>query len=365
MRFLFFSKTPWAEAPRLRHQLARLLAGEGHEVIFFQKPSFLWEARMPAFRAEPRITVMQHRELVHHKLRLWPAIRRLNAAWVSRDLRKVSQAHGFAVSDIVVNFNYDYGFLRALFPRNRFITIINDDFTATAMFGRVKVLADALEEACAASDRVLTVSEPLRDQLRSYCEPHLFQPWADRDYAPSATAGARDILLYWGFISDRLDVGIIDALLREIERGQLGLTVLFVGPVQGRGLPKRIRESSNVRVLEGTSLDNLPLDRVLAGLIPYRSGVRDFDAITLPNKALQFLARGIPLLVSGMPHLTPRPFVIRLDDGSIGSSLQRLQDTYDEMQPEIRRFVQQNGARARLAQFLDLIPECPPAEDSR
>lgn len=354
MRFVLFSKTPWTEAPRLRHQLTRLLTGAGHEVIFFQRPVFPWQKRSGVFRPEPGVTVAQHRELLHHKLRVSRALQRLNAAWVLRDVKQVSSSLDLNAEDVVVNFNYDYDFLRTLFPTNRIITVINDDFTSTALPGSEAVLVRALERTCAMSDRVLTVSEPLREQLSGFCEPELFQPWADREYAPPAGAN-RHVLLYWGFISARLNFEMIDALLAAIERRNLGLRVLFVGPVHGRqSLPERISSSPHVDVRASATLDELPLHEVLAGLIPYRSGTRDLDAITLPNKALQFLARGIPLLVSGMPHFIRAPFVTRLDEGPTDEALRRLRQDFASVQPAIRAFVDRNSAASRLGQFLTL-----------
>ena len=40
MHYLFLTNTCWAESPRIRHQLARLLSDNGDTVFFFEKASF-------------------------------------------------------------------------------------------------------------------------------------------------------------------------------------------------------------------------------------------------------------------------------------------------------------------------------------
>src|SRR6185295_4049668 len=161
-RFVFLTKTRWDEPPRIRHQLASLLAGAGHEVLFFQKPARVGREPVARFAGAARIVVAQHHELVHHKLRLMPAIHRLNASTVRGSLQLALRDSGFGTDAVVVNFNYDYWFLRSVFPGQRLITMINDDFVSTALFGFQWPLRWALERTCRDSDRVLTVSTPLQ-----------------------------------------------------------------------------------------------------------------------------------------------------------------------------------------------------------
>ena len=42
--FVLFTNTQWTQAPRLRHQVARLLAHAGHRVTFFERPAHPWQA---------------------------------------------------------------------------------------------------------------------------------------------------------------------------------------------------------------------------------------------------------------------------------------------------------------------------------
>jgi hypothetical protein len=352
-RFIFLTKTRWDEPPRIRHQLAYLLASAGHEVLFFEKPAMSGRSPSPPVAVAKGIECACHRELIHHKLRLMPLLHRINATFVRRSLRKVLHASDFARDAVIVNFNYDYYFVRQHFPHQRLITVINDDFVATALFGFKWSLRWALKRTCASSDHVVTVSAPIQRQLESYCTPELFLPWADQTYvAPAATR--RDRLLFWGFINKKLDFPRIAALADELATERPGVRLMIVGPVE-QGAENELAVLAtrmNIEILPATSLDKLPLDQVLASLIPYRTNMPDVEAITLPNKALQLLARGLPLLISGMPYFVQKPFVFNLDTMRIATVVDQVAEQFNALQPEMQAFVAENSADSRLRQFM-------------
>jgi hypothetical protein len=353
-RFILFTKTAASEPPRLRHQLARLLAAAGHDVIFFQKPRYPWQAARAA-HAEGRIRFEQHSEALHHKLRLNTLLRGINAAWVTKSLSRAAARLGFGDADVVVNFNYDYCFLRQLFPRNRIITIINDDYLARALFGHVQPLETALRLTCQSSDRVLTVSAPLQRQLARFCAPELFLPWADQPYRAPAVGAVRDTLLFWGFLNRKIDFVFVSALAAALAASASGIRLLFVGPVESHQREvDALRAIPGVELRPSSSLDALPLERVFGGFIPYRGGDPELDAITWPNKALPLLSRGLPLVIRGMPEFFAAPFVFRLENGTTVADVEAIRARFDDLQPAIAEFVARNDARARLEQFLRL-----------
>ena len=56
--FVLVTHTLWQEAPRIRHQLARLLAGAGHRVIFIERARHLLGAGQPdPIEVEPGVIV--------------------------------------------------------------------------------------------------------------------------------------------------------------------------------------------------------------------------------------------------------------------------------------------------------------------
>lgn len=361
-RFIFFTKTRWDETPRLRHQLAGLLADAGHEVVFFEKPGHFWARPESAARSRERIEIFRHAELIHHRLRLTSVLQRVNAVVTGRSITARLRPYGVTADDTIVSFNYDYWFLRKLFPRNQIITVINDDFICVALFGYTRPLLWALARTAGNSDRVLTVSVPLQRQLAPYCEPELFLPWADRPYQRPAESESRDTLLFWGYTNRRIEFDAVKAYAERLLESRPGIRLLFVGPIY----PDSTRQAeslaaiSNIEFQPPSSLDDLPLDRVLAAWIPYRPGDLEVDAITLSNKGLQLLARGLPILISAlpaMPHFIDAPFVHRMDLSDPGSQIDRLRGGFDSAQPAIAAFVAGNTAEARLKQFFRTEPQ--------
>ena len=358
MQFLFLTKTLWCEQPRLRHQLARLLANAGHTVHFVEKPCFPYELPRASVSGHQNIHLYQKRQLVHHKLRVNRLIQSLNAVYESREISGLISGLEVRKFDVVVNFNYDYYFLRTLFPDSSIYTIINDDFWSRAFFGYQAPLKGMLARTCAISDEVLTVSTPLYSQLEQFCRPKLFYPWADVPYFFTESKVRRDTLLFWGHLTSRLDYSFVSRLLEQIENEGLDYRILFVGPVgQGGHEFEKVKAHPSVQYLSSTALDDLPLERVLAGFIPYKENVAEIDAITLPNKALQLLARGLPLTITGMPNFIEAPFVFKFNQKNTSNlkMLEFLERSFIDLQGSIREFVQKNSGQARLNELYNLF----------
>lgn len=364
-RFVFFTKTAWHEPPRLRHQLANLLAADGSEVLFAEKPG-LFE-RPPAMGEVPKgIRLFRHRELMHHKLRVGPLLRGLNQVWTQPSIRRQVDALRIGAEDVIVNFNYEYYFLRDLFPGNAIVTIINDDFISRSLPLCRETLHHAQRLTCRASDAVLTPSVVLQEQLQPYCDPQLFLPWADTPFRQVTGATRRDTVLYWGFIDWRLDYPFMESLARTLAEVAPDVQFLFVGPTErGSDQEALFRAHPNVRLAPASKLDALPLDRIFASVIPFRGGVEGCDAIVMPNKAFQLLARGIPLLVTGMPRFAQEPFVFRLDQGDAAGAVLRARAQFDALQTGMRSFIEGNGPAGRLQQFRTIVEQARRARAAR
>lgn len=355
MRFIFLTKTPWNEPPRLRHQLARLLDSAGHTVVFFEKPIFFWQKMPSSCDAEGNIRFYRYRELIHHKLRISRLLYNLNAWFVTKELGKAFNLIGLNQQDMIVNFNYDYGFLRKIFPKHKLLTVINDDFHSRALWNYQKPLLAALEKTCKSSDVVLTVSELLKQMLAQFCKPELFLPWTECPYMGSPQSGSRSLLLFWGYINSKIDFALLSKFSKALNKSNPHMRILFVGPLQLGSESVRILEGlSNVDLKNAASLDTLPMDRVLAALIPYRNNVPAIDAISFPNKAFQLLAYGVPLLISGMPNFLKASFVFRTI-GDAGDDIDLIRRQFTQLQPVIQDFLSQNSPRHRLSQFLSYL----------
>ena len=357
-RYLFITRTEWQEPPRLRHQTALLLMQAGHQVIFVQKPACLLppsSAVGSCTSSVEALTLLQTTELLHHQLRLFPWLHQLNAFLASTHLHRVLNSADDFRPDCIVNFNYDSFWLRSLFSDCPIITIINDDFEALSRFPTSNHLAWALQRTCAMSTRVLTVSNPLQNRLAKWCDPELFYPWAQSPYRVPEPLTERNVLLYWGYINERLDAVSLKACVSLL--ASQGLRLRLVGPVNsfGRRLQAQLGNSSVVEWLPPCSFDVLDTRDCFAAFLPYRLDYSPNLAAQLPNKALQLLSLGLPLICTELPHLQRAPFVISYKSGSAQSLMAACRTALDQflaLQPSISAFVAANGPEARLHQLL-------------
>jgi hypothetical protein len=355
--FVLFTNTQWTQAPRLRHQVARLLAQAGHRVTFFETPAHPWQAvdRTPR-EVEPRIRLVSSRQLLHHQLRAVRPLQRLNEAFVLGEIRRSLPTDVDPARCTVINFRYEYGFVRTAFPGCPMHTIIHDNFEAQCRLPWRGHITDALARTCRASDRVLVVSTPLQRRLSRWCNPELFLPWSVEAYrAPSPGMEPRRDLAFWGYVDTAVDLTMVRRVAAALrERGEGG-RVLLIGPTEKAHRRRRIVESladePNVEVHDRTDLDRLPLDRLLGAILPYVDS-ESVRSVTLANKSMQLLARGLPLLISSMPEFVQKPFVLRLDgEEPIASVLARCRAGFSGWQQGIREFVEANSPASRLKQL--------------
>jgi hypothetical protein len=355
-RAIVFTNTSWSETPRIRHQTARLLRDHGYEVWFFERPSSLARRRGPFTEpAEAGVTLVRTRRLAHPQLRVVEPVEWLNARLAAASARAAFARLGVRPDDLVVNFAHDAHFLRRLLPQNRIVTVIHDDFEAQARFPAFGHVTRQLRATCVASDEVLAVSQPLVDRVREWRGAELFLPWSVTPYrAPRLSVEGRDTLLFWGSVDTALDIPFILRAARELAQSRPAWRIALIGPTQnGESRRRRVLEPlqglTNLVVQGQTALDDLPLERTIAAFIPYARS-RSSDAVTLANKSLQLLARGLPLLITGMPHFIERPFIVRADEGAgVVEAAERCQRGFLEWQREIEAFVWGEGPEARLA----------------
>jgi hypothetical protein len=364
MSILLLTRTLWGEPPRLRHQVAQLLLDSGQRVLFAERPMLFgtpgFLARQHVRARSEQLLLLPQQDLVHHQLRFVPVLHQLNAAWAHTALQRVlaqRPASGPHQLEQVINFNYDAFWLRRLFPSLPITTIINDDFEALSRFPFHGHLTWALARTCAMSDRVLAVSHPLLERLSRWCDPELFLPWAGAPYAAPPAQGARNVVLFWGFINDRMDQEVILQTLPALR--EAGYKLRFVGPVQPSGaqLKQRLCSEPAVEWQESCSFDELDTADCCAALIPYRLDCPGVEAIQLSNKALQLLSRGLPLIISAMPHFHQAPYVLPYgssDYPSLSAAIHSAAARFAALQPAIASFVAANGPKQRLEQLLGL-----------
>jgi hypothetical protein len=359
MRFVVLSKTDWSEPPRLRHQIAVLLASAGHDVLFVQRPKYPWQSCRTEVSGIKVVELERLDQLIHHRLRLLPGVHRLNARFETRQLRSMVRRRSVDVADVVINFNYDYFFLREAFPRNRIITIVNDaHWLRRDGQERVHQLW-ALRRTLLASDACLTVSEPLRKRLSAYRAVEIFRPWATSDFQALCCDGSPTELLYWGYINERLDFAFIERLAIDLMASRPYLRLVFIGPIRCCAGPLRpLRALRNVIFRPATPLHDLDLRNTRAAIIPFRkSGYASVEFHETSNKFFQLVSRGMPVLITGMPNFCRAPFVFRLDaaDQSPMEVIDHAWRVLPDLEASMRRCVSENSGSRRLSQLMEVI----------
>lgn len=356
--FVLVTHTRWTEAPRIRHQVARLLRDAGHRVLFVERADYPWSGQLPAAVAvEPGITLTRTTRLIHHQFRVIPAMHRLDASHVSRGLRAAVDRWRPAPDFTVVNFTHDGWFLRETFPGQRIVTVIHDDFEAQSRLPFSGHIAWTLERTCRSSDSVLAVSEPLRERLAEWCAPNLFLPWSVVPYRhPVAPAARRRTLLFWGYVDTGIDLDRVEEVASHLAQRGPDWKVLLVGPTQGKGvrapIVDRLSRFPNIEVRDPMPLDALPVEETLAALLPYRRSPIT-DSVTLANKSMQLLARGLPLLISAMPRFLDAPFVIRFDEtAGIAAAVDACVERFEQLQQPIEEYCEANAPESRLLQII-------------
>lgn len=354
-KYIIFSKTCWADQPRLRHHLAHLLGERGAKILFFEKPYHLFFKRKDSNLELPNwLTAVRTRELVNHQLRVSKPLTWLNAFFEKRQIKKVISKFD-TKNSVIVNFNYDYAFLRNIFPMHKIVTIINDDFVAQAKFLKGAHTMSALRETCLKSDAVLVVSHPLAEQVSSWCNPHLFLPWSDCNYRSPDSNGNRNAVLIWAHIDRRINFN----LLEQVALNRPDIDFHIAGPViasQQSNVSRLSNLAANIHIKGALKLDKTPLTSYFCSAIPYKSGVRDIEAVTMSNKTLQLLARGMPIVTCGMPNFYSHDAIIKTKDvEEFISALDFCRENFSALQPSIALLVSQNQSIDRFKQFQRIL----------
>lgn len=349
-----FSKSDWREVPRLRHQLTNLVRDLNLPIYFFQKPNFGFN---PFDECEVEtldgIHIARTRQLIHHQLR-WTFVQRLlNSIFEKLSIKRLVDKIPSPV--LIINFNYDYFFLRDLFPRAKIITVLNDDFVAQSKFFNGYHVKKVLAKTCGNSDSVLVVSEPIFKQVSDYCKPILFLPWSDTPYRISASNSVGHHILFWAHIDGRVDFDLISSFLKSRPEYHLDI----VGPISKNvetSVKELVDNNMNVSLLGLSSLDELMLSKYFCSIIPYKNNVDDILAVTISNKTFQLLSRGFPIVTHGMPNFYVNPAIKKTSNSQeFVVALDQVKANFYDLQSDIQKLVEDNSSVARLASFKNLL----------
>jgi hypothetical protein len=237
----------------------------------------------------------------------------INAKYETLHLKHLVKKYNLK-PDVVINFNYDYYFLSNEFSAP-IITIINDAFWERPVLGLKFHMKSQLISTILISNRVLTVSVPLKSELSNYCEPILFRPWFHLSDNFNIRLGnnSGNVVLFWGYINRRINFEYIARLKKEYVFHYGDVTFRFVGPIES-DVDKIFFELVEFGVIEHREpcgLQQLSFDNVFANIIPYKDSYCE-NVTDFPNKLLPLVSSGIPVFYSGMPNMIEAPFIFSL-----------------------------------------------------
>lgn len=358
MRFIFFSKTMYSETPRIRHQLSNLLISYGHEVIFYQKPLFFFHRNKNLIneKVSDRLEIRQTKQLLHHQLRLFGWGKYLNSTYETKQIKLSLKS--IKDNDVIINFNYDYFFLRNIFKKNKIITIINDDFVAQANFNHGRHVIDSLLEVSKFSNSVLAVSYPLLAQVQQYTNrAQLFLPWAENSYS-KPIINKKDSILIWASINTIIDFDIVKNISIKFPQYKIYL----IGPMHERVkeiIDILLESQLNIFYLKPKNLNELnDIGNFFVGLMPYKSGVKSTEAVTAANKTFRLMSIGLPLIVHGMPNFYQHETIFKCNNlDEIIKSIDFCYTNFDKMQTSIKELVNEQQPAQRYTQILSIINE--------
>ncbi|HSA83253.1 MAG TPA: hypothetical protein VLF20_00020 [Patescibacteria group bacterium] len=335
-KVLILTKTNWNEAPRIRHQITRLLKRRGYQIVFVEKNSY--KNFLIKNRIEEGIEFFAHAELIHHQLRYFKVIQWANNFVVQLYLRKILKRIEF---DFIMNFSYDYSFLRKLAPGKKIITVIEDDFETQAKFGMTRQIRNQVAATCKMSDSVLTVSYPLMTKLKTYnANVKMLFPWSERVYTPPSRTVERNTVLYFGYVH-RLEWNVIERLIKETS-----YNFRFVGPTAKSNDERMIehlkRMYSNFEYIPYSSIADLKLEDVFCSILPYDPEIKSVQACTISNRAFNLLSLGLPLAYADLKYLIEAPETVITKSRSVEEykmTLNFFKENFYDVQKDIETFL--------------------------
>ena len=298
---------------------------------------------------------------VVHNPRMYPGFRsrwqrRLNARLLSNYLAERISHLRDAVVLSVLPITAD---LPARVDARRWVYYCVDDFSAWP--GLDAGPLQAMEkEFVARADRIVTAGDNLAARIanmgrQSQIVSHGIdlKHWTGRGGNAQLLADLpRPIVLYWGLVDRRMDVGAIEALDRRMTSGSIAI----VGPQQDPD--PRLAKLARVRLLGPGAYEDLPaLAREAAVLaMPYAD--LPVTRAMQPLKMKEYLATDRPVVVTRLPAVAGWEDCMDVADGAQEFAthvLARIGTPLPQAQAEARKRLANEGWSAKAARFADIL----------
>jgi UDP-galactopyranose mutase len=286
-------------------------------------------------------------------------VRRLNAAWVGRQLVRALPEWDRAVAWV----RWPTPELVDVLARTRPAAVIYECVDAYHRLPEWTAPWLALHERAerqlvAVADVVVVPGEVLAERFREWgadvrVVPHGVELF---DWSPPRPDRRRPTIAFIGTLDFRLDVTV----LRCIAEARPEWRVRLIGPVQRGFRPSSVTDLTNVTVEPPVPHDRLGpvLARVDAVVLPYTEA--NLGRWLTPVKALEALAAGRPLVSPPLPSMAEHSAVVyfaRSQDEFVSQLERALADDDEERARRRRAVAEANAWSTRLAELVGIVDE--------
>ena len=381
MVFILVTNTDWNEVPRIRHQIAYLLAQNGHRVIFFQRRRNLnYKFDHSSFAFRKNISIFSLPLRLHPKLRLPGFISLLSYLdslyiYFFLFVRFRSLSHE---NFVFINFCQENFHLPSFFSASKHILFVHDHFPAqTSSYLFKKILSSQFQLSVKAYKQrsILTSSATLCDLVRSVTSPvssDIFYPWSNSEHTLATTSSSsssvsKNVILYWGVKNEFIDVDFLlelKSLMQSLVSLGASYQLWLVGPwvnnnIKSLAYKMGLFDGNIIKDFPQMSFADIPVDKVLCGLIPFKINghlVTHLSTVELSNKAFCFVEHHIPMLVRGLPNFLSYDFFIKIstvEQFSTSISAIQLIDR-NKMRHDCSEFMLANSSAARYSKIINI-----------
>jgi teichuronic acid biosynthesis glycosyltransferase TuaH len=257
--------------------------------------------------------------------------------------------------------------LQQMQMQSKYVLYGTDDFVGGAALMGVSMKRAAAEEhtQLQRADSVIAISSPLIERWRGlgFKGPmELIPNGVDADgylaldeMAPADVGLERPIAGLIGHLSERIDIGLLESVLRA------GCSLLLVGPYDSRWEPERFKALlANPRVHWTGPVQFTELSRYLkvidVGITPYTD--TQFNRASFPLKTLEYLAAGKPAVSTNLPAvrwLGSDLITVASGDGFGEVARALTLDSSADSVSRRKKFAAKHSWERRAEQFADFI----------
>jgi hypothetical protein len=303
LTFVVNTLTAWDEAPRARHQLAFALAKK-HKVIFIERNK-TGRKKIDIREIQENLSLITPYHPVDYRYRYrLPLFNEHYQKWLFSRIKEILG------SDLVV-INFDFTAHRIFSYYKHVVYYCNDEFRGNSKFRNYPV--EAYKSSC--EKKIIknalfciATSRYLYEKL-SKLNSHTYEIPLGASFVTSEKTEHKQKnpnvvnLCLLGVINDRqISVKLINDLLQEPT-----FNIMLIGSVEDAFFQKlKPKERISAKgILKGKELMD-ELSKIDVGLALYNTSRINPGAT--PNKLWQYLAAGIPTVISEMPNLFPEDF---------------------------------------------------------